>query len=148
MIKKSKIIIVLLSFYLINNGKAYCQISLAYQEFDIFFEPKKCNDTLQFTLTRYYPGHKLKLFLKDCGGEAYIELFNKKNKLVMTGHYVNGPDTLLKYSFAKQVGYPFDKKYYGVWTIKYLNPLQKGTWTYFDGNGKITEKYEYEYTFH
>lgn len=128
-------------------NSAIGQISLSYEEFGIFFYPKKCKDTLEFTLTKHYPGNTLKLFLNDCGGECFIELRNKKKQLIMTGYYVNGPDTLQKYSFAKRVGPPFDKKYYSVLKIKYLSPLRSGTWTFYDNKGNQTDKFEYEYKF-
>lgn len=150
MIKTSKLFItglLLVSSHFIFGCKAYSQIRLEYGEFDISFVPKNCNDTLHFDITKNYPAHKLIIYLKDCGGECYFELFNKSKKLVITGYYKNGPDTLTKYRFGKQLGPPFDKKYYEVRLIKYLYPLKKGAWTFYDGKGKVIDKFEYEYKF-
>jgi hypothetical protein len=65
----------------------------------------------------------------------------------MTGFFVNGPDTLVKYSYSKHLGAPVDKKYYGVILIKYLSPLKKGVWTFYNDHGRIIERNEYDYKF-
>jgi hypothetical protein len=65
----------------------------------------------------------------------------------MTGTYVNGPDTLVKYNFAKQLGPPFDKKYYSVQTMRYLTPLKKGLWKYYGAKGNIVDSFRYDYRF-
>lgn len=140
-------LLLLIVCQLFFQNRTYGQISLDYGEFGVFFKPEKCVDTVQFTLTKYYPGYILKIFLKDCGGACSIKLYNKKKRLKMTGNYVNGPDTLTKYKYSKQLGPPFDKKYYGIQKIKYVSPLQKGLWTYYDEKGKIVDSFQYEYNF-
>ena len=132
-------------FFLQSN--VYGQISLDYGEFGVFFRPNKCVDTMQFNLIKHYPGYTLKIFLQDCGGASVIKLYNKKNQLIITGTYVNGPDTLMKYKYSKHVGPPTDKKYYSVQIIKYLSPLQQGLWTYYNEKGKIVDSFRYEYNF-
>ena len=133
---------------LCNQSNAFGQISLYYEEFGVFFYPQKKVDTLEFSITQNYPGCTLKLFLKDYGGECYVELYNKKHKLKMTGYFVNGPDTLTKYRYAIQVGPPLDKKYQTVSLVKYLAPLRKGVWTVYDDHGKVTSKHEYDFRFY
>ncbi len=141
-------ILLLIIVQLTGFSKAYGQISLDYGEFGIFFKPEKGLDTLEFTLTKFNTGFTLKLYLKDFGGASYIELYNKKHQLKETGYFVNGPDTLVKYSYSKQLGPPFDKKYYGVRLIKYLSPLKRGLWTYYDDKGNLINKSEYDYNFY
>jgi len=148
---KSKYFFTLLLFLyctLYFHTRSYGQINLDYGDFGVFFKPEKNIDTLTFVLTKYYPGFQLKLYLKDFGGSCYIELYNKRHQLKETGYFVNGPDTLEKYSFSKQLGPPFDKKYYGVRLVKYLSPLKKGTWTYYDEKGNLINKSDYDYNFY
>ena len=66
----------------------------------------------------------------------------------MTGNYINGPDTLLKYRYSKQLGPPFDKKYYGITKIKYFSPLKKGEWIYYSEQGKVISREEYDFHFY
>ena len=129
------------------HSKCYSQISLDYGDFGVLFKPEKRVDTFHFTLEKYYPGFTLKIFLEDYGGACSIELYDKKNQLKMTGTYVNGPDTLVKYNFAKQLGPPFDKKYYSVQTMRYLTPLKKGLWKYYGAKGNIVDSFRYDYRF-
>ena len=73
------ILLILVVIAYSNRVSAQYNFSLNYEEFDIFFSPKKCVDTIEFTLKGRYAGYKLKLYLKDCKGEAHFKLFDKKN---------------------------------------------------------------------
>jgi|ERR1700722_6497400 len=130
-----------------NQNNAFGQISLYYEEFGVFFYPKRQVDTLNFEVSQNYPGCTLKIFLKDFGGESYIELYDRKHHLKMTGSFVNGPDTLIRYRYSKQLGPPFDKKYTGILKVKYLSPLKKGIWTFYDNGGKVIAKDDYDFHF-
>ena len=122
--------------------------SLSYEEFDVFFSPKKCVDTIDFTLSGKYSGYKLKMYLKDCKGEAYFELFDKKNELRMTGNYDNAIDTLKKYKLARYLGETNDIEKYRISAIKYLYPLKAREWTYYEDrkNRKKSRTIIYVYT--
>jgi hypothetical protein len=118
-----------------SNSQQY-YFSLSYEEFGIFFSPKKCVDTIDFTLSSRYPGYKLKLYLKDCKGEAYFELFDKKNGLRMSGNYDNAIDTLKKYRLGRHLAQPDGIEKYSITAIKYLYPLKSREWIYHEGTGK------------
>lgn len=142
------ITLLLLVGQLCIRESAYGQISLYYEDFGVFFYPQKQIDTLSFDVTQNYPGCTLKLFLKDYGGECYFELYSQKHRLRMTGYFVNGPDTLVRYRYAKDLGFPHNKSHHSITKVKYLAPLKKGMFTFYDDHGKVKAKYEYDYSFY
>lgn len=139
--------LLLIGLCFIFYSKTHSQISLTYEEFGVSFSPKKCIDTLNFSLTKQYPGYKLKIFLKDCKGECDFEVYDKKSKLRITGSYVNAIDTLSKYKGAVIRGLPRNIRKSRIRLIKYMVPFEKGTWTYYDENGKITDRFDIDFIY-
>jgi hypothetical protein len=140
MLIKYRFRILILFIYSINalpfGSFSQTNFSLNYEEFDIYFRPQKCLDTTEFTLTGKYAGFKLKLYLKDCRGEARFELFDKKNDIKMSGNYRNAIDTLKKYRFARYLAQSDGIEKYRISTFRYLYPLKCGEWIYYEGIGK------------
>lgn len=119
-----------------NKASSQSYFGLNYEKFDLFVYPKKCIDTLEFALKDKYVGHKLKIFLKDCRGEAYFELFDSSNVLRMTGHYDNAIDTLRDYRFGKYLAQPEGVEKYSIRSILYLYPLMAREWVFYEGEGQ------------
>lgn len=137
----------LILFFSYKGNSQQYHFSLNYEEFGIFFSPKKCVDTIDFKLIGKYQGYKLKLFLKDCQGEAYFELFGKKSELRMSGNYDNAIDTLKKYRLGRHLGENEGTEKYSVSLIQYLYPLKAREWIYYEGEGKQKKKRTVTYTY-
>lgn len=149
-IKRHRFLILLILGIIADSNRASAQynFSLNYEEVDIFFSPKKCVDTIEFTLKGRYAGYKLRLYLKDCKGEAHFELFDKKNELRMIGNYDNSIDTLKKYRLGRYLAQPDGVEKYSISAIRYLYPLKAGEWVYYEGDGKRkrSRTVTYDYT--
>jgi hypothetical protein len=145
-----KSIYILLCWVIFSTNKSFSQdhLSLFYEEFNVFFSPSKCYDTINFNLKGKYLGYKLRLYLKDFNGKAYFQLFDKKNELRIAGNFDNAIDTLKKYKFGKYLGESKDIVKYDVLAVKFLYPLKAGEWIYYEGDGKrkISRNVTYIYT--
>lgn len=130
------IILILCMCAVSNKASSQLFYNLEYEEFNVFFRPKNCIDTLEFKLSNKYQGYRLRLFLKDCKGEAHFELFDKKNEMRISGNYDNAIDTLKKYKLGRYVGEPEGIEKYRVSAIQYLYPLKAREWVYYEGYGK------------
>lgn len=130
------ILLILAAIAYSNKASSQYNFSLSYEEFGIFFSPKKCVDTIEFTLKGKYAGYKIKLYLKDCKGEAHFELFDKKKGLRISGNYDNAIDTLKKYRLGRYLAQPEGVEKYSISAIRYLYPLKAGEWVYYEGEGK------------
>ncbi|MBK8712097.1 MAG: hypothetical protein IPL97_09540 [Niastella sp.] len=149
MLKKIiKISLFAVAFLLNVSTKSYAQFffKLHYQEFNIEYRPSKIPDTAIFSNLKDYPNQRLIIYISSEKGESHFELFSKKNKVVIKGEYSNSTDTLTKYKFSKSLGFTDGKSHYNVSTLKYFQPLQSGTWYYFNEKQKLIRKDEYLFT--
>lgn len=148
MIFKSFQLFIFVVFCFANKASSQqYKFSLNYEEFGVFFSPQKCIDTINFNLKGKYQGYTLRLYLKDCKGEASFELFDNKNDLQMSGNYDNAMDTLKKYKFGRYLGESEGTEKYSISLIKYLYPLKAREWIYYEGKGKQRKKRVVNYTY-
>lgn len=129
--------------------KAQENLQLNFEEFDIFFTPRKCPDTISFNLKGKYQGCMLNLYLEESQGKAYFEL-KKKGRLLLNGYYENGIDTLQRYRIGKFRGESNrdSVEKYSIAVVKYLYPLKTGRWTFYkEEKGKIKESKSLEYIY-
>ena len=139
-------ITILISILLFSwQAKSFAQFffKLRYEQFSLEYRPIKIPDTATFTNLKDYPNQKLIIYISEEKGESHFELFSRKNILVMKGEYSNSTDTLTKYKFSKSLGFTDRKFHYNVSTLKYFQPLQSGTWYYFNEKQKLIRKDEY-----
>lgn len=138
------------SILFLISGSYFCelqaQLRIEYGEFEVGFRPVNCSDTFKMTLTKKYAGDILVIFLRDCRGKAFFELYSKKRTLKMTGSFESAEDTLTKYSLSKTLGLPSDKRHTLVTVIKYMYPLPSGIWTLYDEKGRKTKEFEYSFS--
>lgn len=120
--------------------------TLNYEELGIEYRPMNIPDTAVFYNVKKYPNKKLIIYITGDKGESTFKLLDRQNTVVMKGEYANALDTLCKYKFAKSIGFSDGKFHYGVSVIKYFQPLQSGTWHYFNSRQKLTKKEEYVFT--
>lgn len=140
-----RICLFLVTVSIILQQQAKAQLGLVYKEFGIHVTPKKCNDTLTFTSVKDYPNSKLVIYLKDCKGACFFELYDRIGSIKVTGAFSNAIDTLLEYNFSKELGMQINKKTYRVSIVKYFRPLKKGVWNFYDDNHKIIRSEEWNY---
>ena len=74
----------------------------------------------------------LKLSVKDCRGELSFTLADKQGAKKMTGQYINGLDTLRKYSIGKSAITGERSRS----ILKYFQPIPSGSWLSFRKDGK------------
>lgn len=83
--------------------------------------------------TFYLDSFELKLSIKDCRGELSFVLVDKQAHKKIIGQYVNGLDTLKKYSIGKSAITGEKSRY----VLKYFQPIPSGKWFYFTNDGKV-----------
>ncbi|MFT3678675.1 MAG: hypothetical protein QM791_00295 [Ferruginibacter sp.] len=75
----------------------------------------------------------LKLTVKDCRGELSFDLTNKQGVKKMTGQYINGLDTLKKYSIGKSaITGELSRSIF-----KYFQPIPSGNWLSFKNSETV-----------
>jgi hypothetical protein len=74
----------------------------------------------------------LKLSVKECRGELSFTLTDKQGVKKMTGQYINGLDTLKKYTIGTSAITGERSRS----ILKYFQPIPSGKWLSFEKNGK------------
>ena len=139
---KFSLLTIIISFSFANHVCSQGFFTLHYSKFDVDYKPKKIPDTAIFNNINKY-NQRLILYITSDRGESHLELYNSKGILLQKGNYSNAIDTLSKYRFSKSLGFTDKKFHYSVSVIKFLEPLQSGSWYYFNEKQKLIRKDEY-----
>lgn len=131
-------------FFLVLKISCFGQFRVFFDEFDVTVKPTKKVDTVTVKLSGDFSGKTLRIYFSDFKGESRFDLFDKNDRLLITGNYINSIDTLVKYKFAKTIGASKGVSKYSVVVVRYFQPLKSGHWIYYDKNGEIKQEIEYQ----
>lgn len=101
------------------------QTHIYLDEYLITLDPVKCNDTIEVKKN----GKLFKIYIKDCRGEMYCEVY-QKGLLIEKGGYINSLDTLKRYSLHVCRGDCENQR--EIVVFKYFQPLRDGDWFFYD----------------